>query len=108
MKVGDEYLRPVRRHNDRLQWEAVYVIGETRVSWLVSPFKNVRLSHPLISKLPKRDGMPKSWVRDAESAAAIDARRARSNQIMQKLSSLRFRPTDDQLDAIAKIMGWEV
>lgn len=107
MQVGDKFLRPTRRHNGARNWEPVYVIGETRVSWIVSPHQGVRLDHPATEKRPKKDGMPPLWALDEAHAAEIDARADRSRRIASKLQGYSFKPTDDQLDAIARIMGWE-
>jgi len=107
VQVGDKYLRPTKRHYGARKWEPVYVVGETRVSWIISPHPNLREGHPSIEKRPKREGMPPRWARDEAHAAELDARAARSNLITRKLRDYSFRPTDDQLDAIARVMGWE-
>jgi hypothetical protein len=107
VQVGDKYLRPKQRHNGGRKWEPVYVVGETRVSWIVSPYQGLRLDHPAAEKRPKKDGMPPLWARDEAHAAELDACAARSRAIERKLRDYSFRPTDAQLEAIARIMGWE-
>lgn len=87
----------------REHWRPMWIIGETRVSWIVGHTADSAMHSGGLVKLPKRTDWPQGW---ATSQAHIDEA-AWAHENRYAISQLIFRLDPEDLKAVADLIAYK-